>query len=319
MIERPPDISIVIPARNEATNLRIILPELPDVHEVILVDGRSTDSTVEVARRHHPGIKVLQQTRRGKGNALVCGFAVATGDIVVMFDADGSADPAEIPRFVRALTDGADYAKGTRFARSGADTCGSDDISLLRQAGNAGLNSVANLMFATSFSDLCYGYNAFWRQILPQLKLPPVQVPDLPADKMLWGDGFEIETVLSCRVAARRLRVTEVPSLERRRINGDTNLRTFADGSRVLRTIISERITAGPRSRRTRQLPLPAGVPANDTIAPGRHPADALLGRAVQLPHHGADLTSGPSVGLRSRRHWSRLAHRDRGVAQDAS
>ena len=237
-MQRHPKISIVVPALNEAANLRVVLPDLPDVHEVILVDGGSSDGTIETAVSVRPGIKIAQQTRRGKGNALVCGFAAATGDIIVMFDADGSADPLEVPRFVKTLRDGADYAKGSRFCSWGAGRAGSNDISPMRRAGNAGLNMLANALFKTRFSDLCYGYNAFWRKILPLLRLPPVTAPASKPGQLLWGDGFEIEAVLSCRVASARLRVVEVPSLEHRRIFGDSNLRTFADGSRVLRTLL---------------------------------------------------------------------------------
>ena len=92
-----PTISIVVPARNEARNLLLVLPELPPVYEVILVDGHSTDGTAEAALSVMPEIRIIQQTRKGKGNALACGFEAATGDIIVMFDADGSADPAELP------------------------------------------------------------------------------------------------------------------------------------------------------------------------------------------------------------------------------
>src|SRR2546430_11305202 len=106
-----PTLSIVVPTRNEARNLEVVLPELPPAHEIILVDGHSVDDTVATARRLLPDIRVLHQTRRGKGNALACGFLAATGDVIVMFDADGSADPAEIPSFVDALVAGADFAK----------------------------------------------------------------------------------------------------------------------------------------------------------------------------------------------------------------
>ncbi|HEY8478751.1 MAG TPA: glycosyltransferase family 2 protein [Spirillospora sp.] len=238
-------MSIVVPALNEAANLRVVLPELPDEHEVVLVDGGSVDGTIETATAVRPGITVVRQTRRGKGNALACGFAAATGDIIVMFDADGSADPAEIPLFVEALVRGADYAKGTRFHRSGEG--GSSDITLLRRLGNGGLNAAANVLFRTRFTDLCYGYNAFWRRILPLLDLPPVTIPGVAPDDMVWGDGFEIETLLSCRAAAAGLTVAEVPSHEHPRLHGDTNLRTFVDGARVLRTIIAERISASRR------------------------------------------------------------------------
>jgi glycosyltransferase involved in cell wall biosynthesis len=266
-----PTVTVVIPAKNEAANLREVLPLLPPVHEVLLVDGHSVDGTIEVARQTLPGIRVVQQTRRGKGNALACGFLAATGDILVMFDADGSADPAEIPAYLKALTNGADFAKGSRFAPGG----GSYDITAVRRLGNAGLHLVANLAFRTRFSDLCYGYNAFWRDLLPILDLPSVDAP-APADgSMLWGDGFEIETVLNCRMAVAGVKIAEVPSTELRRIHGETNLRTFADGSRVLRTIVAERRRIGSGSVRDRQAseaPLLQFTPRTDldlSWAPG--------------------------------------------------
>src|SRR3954469_8630485 len=140
-----PTVTIVVPAKNEAANLREVLPLLPPVHEVLLIDGHSGDDTIEGARHTLPRIRVVQQTRRGKGNALACGFLAATGDIIVMFDADGSADPAGIPPFVKGLSGGADFAKGSRFALGG----GSEDITAIRRLGNAGLHLVANLTFQT--------------------------------------------------------------------------------------------------------------------------------------------------------------------------
>jgi hypothetical protein len=236
-------VSVVIPTLNEAENLPHVFSRLPtDLHEVILVDGGSRDNTVDVARALYPSIRVVPQDGRGKGNALACGFAACSGDVIVMLDADGSADPGEIPAFVSALVAGADFAKGSRFAPGG----GSDDITLLRRSGNAGLNGVANTLFGTAYSDLCYGYNAFWADLLPLLDLPPIEVPATDAG-MLWGDGFEIETVLNCRMAAAGLRITEVPSVERQRMFGETNLRTFADGARVLRTLIAEHRRARTR------------------------------------------------------------------------
>ncbi|WP_349903873.1 glycosyltransferase family 2 protein [Parafrigoribacterium humi] len=232
-----PRISIVIPAMNEAKNLEVILSELPPVHQVILVDGNSVDDTVATARRVMPGIEVVHQTRTGKGNALACGFAAVTGDVVVMFDADGSADPTEIPAFVDALMAGADVAKGSRFCAGG----GSEDITVFRRLGNFGLNVLTNLLLKTRYTDLCYGYNAFWASVLPYLDLPDVSLPKLADGRMHWGDGFEIETVLTCRVKAANLTVTEVPSVERLRIFGVSNLNAISDGFRVLRTILQER------------------------------------------------------------------------------
>lgn len=231
-----PTVSIIIPARNEARNLELVLPQLPPVHQVVLIDGHSVDGTIETAKRLMPEILVVQQTRSGKGNALACGFAAATGDIVVMFDADGSADPAEIPKFVQALVDGAHVAKGSRFVRGG----GSDDITGFRSLGNRGLNLLTNLLLRSKYTDLCYGYNAFWRNLIPSLELPD-HTMSAESGVMVWGDGFEIETLLNCRFFLRGHRIVEVPSVERSRIYGTSNLNAIRDGMRVLRTILAER------------------------------------------------------------------------------
>jgi hypothetical protein len=260
-----PTVSIVVPAKNEAANLREVLPRLPDVHEVILVDGHSTDGSIEVAREVMPGIQVVAQTRKGKGNALAAGFLAATGDIIVMFDADGSADPKEIPAFVAALVAGADFAKGSRFAAGG----GSEDITGLRSMGNGGLNLIANLAFRTRFSDLCYGYNAFWRDLVPVLDLPGLDLP-APESGMLWGDGFEIETVINCRMAAAKVAITEVASVELSRIHGESNLRTFSDGFRVLRTI-------GAEHRRMRRRSHGATVVQLELVRGVAHPRTDLI------------------------------------------
>jgi glycosyltransferase involved in cell wall biosynthesis len=233
-----PTVSVVIPAINEAENLPHVFADLPpDLHQVILVDGRSTDGTVALARCLRHDIEIVHQTRKGKGNALACGFAAATGDIIVMFDADGSADPAEIPRFVEVLCQGADFAKGSRFIEGG----GSADISRLRRVGNYWLNKIVNVLFGTRYSDLCYGYNAFWRDCLKFLDLDTSELSGSEDTTMQWGDGFEVETLINVRIAKAGLEVVEVPSFERDRVFGTSNLNAFSDGFRVLRIIRTER------------------------------------------------------------------------------
>jgi glycosyltransferase involved in cell wall biosynthesis len=232
---RAPRVSVVVPTYNEAKNLPHVFALMPDVHEVIVVDGRSSDGTVEVAQALRPDVKVVMQTRKGKGNALACGFEAVTGDIIVMLDADGSADPREIPQYVEALVKGADFAKGTRFALGG----GSDDITRIRRIGNWFLNTIVNVLFGTRYTDLCYGYNAFWVHCLDVLGLESGN----PADAMHWGDGFEIETVINTRIAKAKLRIAEVASYEFARIHGHSNLNAVRDGLRVLKAICIERLT----------------------------------------------------------------------------
>ena len=144
-------VSVIVPAKNEAENLEHVLPMIPSwVDEVILVDGHSTDSTIAVAEYLMPSIKVVRQTGRGKGDALRAGFDAATSDIIVMIDADGSTQPSEIPAFVEALVDGADFVKGSRFAAGG----GTSDMSNLRRFGNWGFTTLVKVLFGGSFTDL---------------------------------------------------------------------------------------------------------------------------------------------------------------------
>jgi glycosyltransferase involved in cell wall biosynthesis len=223
-MEKYPRISIVIPARNEEHNLPYVLPHIPSfVDEVILVDGHSNDATVETARQLYPHIRILHQHGKGKGDALRQGFAACTGDIIVMLDADGSTDPAEIPLFIEMLMQGYDFAKGSRFMKGG----GSHDITWLRAIGNFGLSFIVNRLFNTHFSDLCYGYNAFKRHCLENITLD--------------GEGFEIETQLHLRMHKAGLAIIEIPSVEYPRVYGKSSLHTFRDGWRVLQTILKEK------------------------------------------------------------------------------
>lgn len=232
-----PRVSVVVPAKNEAPNIREILPYLKDFYEVIVVVSEDDHASAQAARDALPTAKVVYQTRKGKGNALACGFAEVTGDAIVMFDIDGSADPHEIPRFVNALTAGADLAKGSRFCKGG----GSEDITVIRSLGNKGLNILASVLTKTRFTDLCYGYNAFWADQLYMLDLPDIEAE---APEMLRGDGFEIEALIIGRFALSGAAITEVPSFEHDRYHGSTNLNTFKDGFRVLWTILQDRLYA---------------------------------------------------------------------------
>jgi glycosyltransferase involved in cell wall biosynthesis len=214
---------VVIPAKNEASNLPCVFASLPPwVDQIVLVDGHSVDGTAEVASRLRPDITIVSQYGSGKGDALLAGFAACTGDIIVTIDADGSTDGGEIVHFISALTTGADFAKGSRFASGG----GSDDITVIRRWGNAALSTLVNRVFGTRYTDLCYGYNAFWARHLPALDLD--------------CSGFEIETLMNVRAARSGLNVREVPSHEHSRVHGVSNLRAMPDGWRILKVIIRE-------------------------------------------------------------------------------
>jgi glycosyltransferase involved in cell wall biosynthesis len=217
-------VSVVIPALNEAENLPHVLPYIPRwVHEVLLVDGHSTDETIQVARELLPSVRVVYQEGRGKGAALRSGFAAASGDIVVMLDADGSTDPGEIPFFVGALLAGADFAKGSRFLQGG-DTM---DMPIYRKIGNGVFVLLANLLFRTRFTDITYGYNAVWRCYGDALAL---EIDD-------WSN----EIISNIRVARTGLRVVEIACIEHKRIAGEAKLQTLSAGWQILKAIVRER------------------------------------------------------------------------------
>jgi glycosyltransferase involved in cell wall biosynthesis len=217
-------VSVVIPTLNEEKNLPHVLPLIPDwVNEIILVDGNSIDRTVEVARSINEEIRILLQNGKGKGDALITGFDAAKGDIIVMLDADGSTSPTEIPAFVGTLLAGADFAKGSRFLQGG----GTSDMPLHRRLGNFAFVLLVRLLFGGAYTDLCYGYNAFWKKAIRKLNLS--------------ADGFEIETQMNVRALIAGLKVVEVPSFETSRLHGIAKLRAFKDGLRVLATIWNEK------------------------------------------------------------------------------
>ncbi|GAB14512.1 glycosyltransferase family 2 protein [Arthrobacter globiformis] len=235
-------ISVVIPTLNEAMNLPWVLRRMPSyVDEVVIVDGRSLDSTVDVARALRLDVVVVSEPQAGKGFAVRAGLAAASGDIIVMLDADGSMDPQEIGWFISPLQHEFDFVKGSRYVTGG----GSEDITLLRSAGNRSLTRLANLVLHSNYSDLCYGYIAMRRECLQILELQ--------------SEGFEIETELIVRASRAGLRIAEVPSNELTRISGNSNLHTFRDGWRVLRTLARECVgweapTAGARPESLRRV-----------------------------------------------------------------
>lgn len=225
MYDSFPRISVIFPTLNEANNLPLILPHIPldIVSEVIVVDGRSTDGTIAIAKACLPSVKIVIEETSGKGAAMRAGYKAATGDILIVIDADGSNDPREIGRYVRALLEGADFVKGSRFAPNGGTT----DMPRYRKFGNGVFVMMVNALFDTGFTDLCYGYHAFWRYCLDVMDLEDI-------------DGFEIDTALYIRAVRERLRIAEVPSFEGYRFYGEGKLKTLPDGWRVLMTIFRE-------------------------------------------------------------------------------
>ena len=241
-------VSIVIPTLDEADNIGPVLRQLESFQDIVLVDGFSGDGTAEIARALRPDITILQREPRGKGDALRAGFAAAAGDIIVIMDADGSMDPHEVDVFLDVIELGFDLVKGSRLACGG----GSHDLTTVRMFGNAALCAVANTLFHTHWTDLCYGFLAFRRSCLTRLALT--------------ADGFEIEAQILANAAMAGLRIAEVPSVEMPRLAGDSHLNARTDGVRILRSMLAARFA--PRARRSAALLRPLPVRGSTALDP---------------------------------------------------
>lgn len=220
-----PTISVIIPTLNEAGNLPYVINTIPDwVDEIIIVDGRSRDDTERVAKVLRPDVRIVRQERRGKGAALRAGLDAATGDILIIMDADGSMDGAEIAKFRDVLIAGADYVKGSRFTAGG----GSVDITRLRRFGDRGICFLIWLLFGARYSDGTYGFKGMWADRLDAFHIDT--------------DGFEVELLIDIRAHRAAMRTIEVPCFESDRIHGSSNLNAARDGLSCLRVILRERL-----------------------------------------------------------------------------
>ena len=214
------NISLVVPTLNEALNIKEVFSNIPEfVDEIIVVDGNSTDGTRDEILKIRKDAKIIIEKPRGKGSAIRTGFEKATGDLIIMMDADGSHDPKEIPRLLEPVLDGYEASKGSRLLPGG----GSDDFTPFRRLGNNIFVAMVNVMYGAHYTDLCYGYRAFKRETLEKLNCI--------------SDGFEIETEQSVLMRKKSVKVKEIPSFEARRRNGNSNLNSIRDGWRILSVI----------------------------------------------------------------------------------
>lgn len=216
-------ISVVIPTLNENGNIKHVFPNIPEyVDEIIVIDGNSTDGTREEILKHKPNTKIFNVTPTGKGDALRMGFEKSTGDIIIMMDADGSHRFSEFPTLLEPVLNGHDVSKGSRFLPNG----GSEDFTAFRRMGNQIFVGMVNVMYGAKITDICYGYCAFKRHAIAAMDCK--------------SSGFEIETEQSIRMIKTGLKIKEFPSVEQKRISGESNLNAITDGTRILKTIIKE-------------------------------------------------------------------------------
>ncbi|MEO8594985.1 MAG: bifunctional class I SAM-dependent methyltransferase/glycosyltransferase family 2 protein [Candidatus Solibacter sp.] len=229
--ERAVSISVICPCRNEAGNIEQIVNRLPEMGshtELILVEGHSKDNTLAECHRvaaANPGkdIRVLQQTGRGKGDAVRLGFAEAKGDILIILDADISVAPEDLVDFYDALAGHkGDFINGCRLVYS----MDPEAMRFLNLLGNKFFAFLLSKLMGQPIKDSLCGTKALWR---------PTYL-ELAAGRPYFGefDPFG-DFDLLFGAAKLNLKITEIPVRYRQRTYGSTNINRFADGSLLLR------------------------------------------------------------------------------------
>lgn len=235
-------ISIIVPCRNEARNLELLLPRLEGIGEdLILVDGHSTDTTRDLAEKH--GARFVLDNGKGKGDGIRVGIQEAKQDVIVFIDADLSHDPERIPAVVEPiLADNADLVLGSRM-RGGADEFIATFYELVRLAGNMGLTWMVNLRCHSRLSDSENGFRAARTSLLKAL--------DLNSKK----HTIELEMVM--RALRAGARVTEVATHEHERRYGTSQLSVMKQGFLFLWIFVRECFR--PVDRWKHEMPLAEG------------------------------------------------------------
>ena len=218
------DVSVVIPCLNEAGSIeacvraaRGALDQGGYVGEVLVVDNGSTDGSGPLAAG--AGAEVVDEPRRGYGNAYLAGLAAARGRYIVMLDADMTYDAGELPRFVKELENGGDMVLGDRMEgiQPGAMPW------LHRHVGNPVLTGLLNTLFGTKVKDAHCGMRALRREVLPQLDLRT--------------SGMELASEMVIRAAKAGLDIRQFP-IDYHPRQGESKLSTWSDGWRHLRFLL---------------------------------------------------------------------------------
>lgn len=213
-------VSLVIPALNEIESIANTLKEVPKdaVDEIIVADGHSTDGTPELVRKL--GFTAIEQEAKGFGLGIMSGIKQATGDVIVIMDADGSHNPADIPSLIAKVKQGCDIGWGSRYLPQG----GSEDDTLIRYIGNKGFTFLSRFLHKIPVTDILYLFAAFRKEIFKELSF------ECP--------GFEFCIELPIKAYKAGFKFGEVPCRERKRYGSVSKVNAFKDGWKILRAIL---------------------------------------------------------------------------------
>lgn len=215
-------VSLIIPTRNEANSLERIIKEIPAgfVDEIVVSDGHSTDGTRELAERL--GCKVIIQEGRGYGLGIRTGIKHCRGDVIIFMDADGSQNPADIPRLLEKIREGYDVGWGSRYLGRGKTA----DDTWLRYFGNKFFTFLTGFIHGLWVADILYTFAAFKKDIFDKINLE--------------SPGFELCVELPVKAHKAGFKFGQVPCIERKRMAGETKVNELIDGYKILKAILKK-------------------------------------------------------------------------------
>ena len=215
-------VSLVIPTKNEAGALEKTIKEIPQgcVDEIIVSDGHSTDGTLDIAVKL--GCKAITQEGKGYGLGILSGVKIATGDVIVIMDGDGSQIPADIPRLLEKIKEGYDIGWGSRYLGGGKSL----DDTWLRYFGNQLFTFLIRFIHGLKITDILYMFPAFKKEIFDKVSL---QFSDF---------RFGIELPVKAHKAG--FKFGEVACVERKRMTGETKVKDLADGYKIFKAILKK-------------------------------------------------------------------------------
>ncbi len=221
-------ISLIIPTKNEAGAIGRVLREIPKklIHEIIVIDGHSTDNTAkEVKALLRKGKdKFILQKRKGFGSALQQAFKVASGNVLIIMNADGSHNPKNIPALLKKIEEGYTYVMASRYLKGG----GSDDDTIVRSIGNRVFTFLTNLIHKTNVTDSLYFFTTIKRRDLKKLHLV--------------SPGFELCIEILIKAHKAGLKFAEIPVIERPRFAGKSKVNAFFAGLKILEVILGKNL-----------------------------------------------------------------------------
>jgi len=227
--------TLLVPTLNEVEAAPKIMPQIDPkwVDEILVIDGGSTDGTIEYMQSR--GIKVYSQTQRGYGTGMLQGLHVAQGEIVIEFTPDGNSIAEAIPKLIDKINEGYDLVIASRYAEGAK----SEDDDWLTGIGNWMFTTIVNILFGARYTDVLVAFRAYRKSKALTL--------DLDAPGLSWP------CQISDRFAAAGFKVTEIPVDEPARIGGERKMRPFRTGSEIVWVILTDfawrlsRIFKGPR------------------------------------------------------------------------